>query len=124
MLGSGCYRDVYVLKQNPNYVVKIERDPSTGAFCNVTEWRNWVTYKDFKFLSDWLAPCELITETGQMLIQRRVTHKRRKDYPKYVLAVLCDLKLNNFGWIGDKFVCCDYPFIPFYHLKTGKNSLK
>lgn len=120
-IGEGVHRDVYELKTNPEYVVKIERDPSTGDFANVTEWRNYINNKDWKFLGQWLAPCELINETGQVMIQRRVEHRRRKDYPKYIPSVFTDLKLRNFGWIGDRFVCCDYSFMPF---TLGKNKMK
>ncbi|WP_287059492.1 hypothetical protein, partial [Algoriphagus sp.] len=38
LIGKGTYRDVYELKANPRYVVKIERDMSTGRFCNATEY--------------------------------------------------------------------------------------
>lgn len=109
-IGEGLYRDVYVLKQNPKYVVKVETDPSRTTFANVTEWRNYINNKDWTFLEKWLASCEAINETGQILIQERVSWdgKKRKDYPKYIPSIFTDLKLKNFGWIGDRFVCCDY----------------
>lgn len=107
-IGYGLYRDVYVLKQNPSYVVKIERDMSTGAFANVCEWRNYIDLKDWKWFSEWMSPCELINQTGQVLIQRRTTAGKRKDYPKHIPAFFTDTKLSNFGWIGDRFVCHDY----------------
>lgn len=108
-IGSGCYRDVYVLKQNPDYVVKIEREP--GAFCNVQEWCNWINCKEWVAFSNWLAPCEMITEDGRVLIQRRVTHGKRKDYPKHIPSFFLDLKVKNFGWIDGRFVCVDYPWL-------------
>ena len=123
-IGKGLYRNVYVLKQNPNYVVKIEGDLTTTQFANVTEWRNYINNKEWKWFEEWLAPCEMINETGQVLIQRRIEHKRRKDYPKYIPVMFTDLKLKNFGWIGDRFVCCDYSFIPFYIITTGKSKMK
>jgi len=110
LIGKGLYRDVYVLKQNTKYVVKIERDMTTAQFANATEFRHYIDNREWDFLKDWLAPCELINETGQVMIQQRITHGRRKDYPKYIPYVFTDLKLKNFGWIGDKFVCCDYSF--------------
>lgn len=113
LLGSGLYRDVYECKINPKYVIKIERDPSLAAFANVTEWRNYQNNLEWRFINSWLAPCILINETGQVLIQERVSTegKRRKDYPKYVPSLFTDLKLKNFGWIGDRFVCCDYSYM-------------
>lgn len=111
-IGSGLYRDVYVLKQNPKYVVKIERDMSTGVFANATEWRNYIDNLEWNWFSKWLAPCEMITETGQVLIQQRVCfHKERKFYPNHIPALFTDIKVGNFGWIADRFVCCDYSFL-------------
>lgn len=121
-IGAGLYRDVYVLKQDSNYVVKVERDMSTGNFANVTEWRNYIENKEWTYIKDWLAPIELITETGQILIQRRVTleGKKCKDFPKYIPAAFTDLKRKNFGWIGEQFVCCDYSFLIPIHPKFNK----
>lgn len=112
LLGQGTHRDVYVLRQDPSYVVKIEREPGRGAFANAMEYRNWMDNKDWKFLASYLAPCILINETGQVMIQKRVSRdgKRRKDYPKRIPSVITDRKFKNFGWIGDQFVCCDYSF--------------
>lgn len=124
LIGQGLYRDVYVLKQYPDFVVKIEVDMSKGTFANVTEWRNYINNKEWKWFSKWLAPCVLIDTTGKVLIQKRVRHRRRKDYPKYLPALFTDLKLSNFGWIGDNFVCCDYSFFPIYFLKVGSSKMK
>ena len=110
-IGSGSCRDVYAFKQYPEYVIKIERDPSGGDFANVCEWKNWVNHRQWNLIGEWLAPCIAINETGQVLVQRRVRPGRRKDYPKYIPVLLTDLKLENFGWIGKKFVCCDYPML-------------
>lgn len=63
-LGQGLYRDVYVLKQNPDYVVKIERDPYTYQFANVTEYKNYINNKEWKWFEQWLAPVELINQTA------------------------------------------------------------
>lgn len=119
LIGKGLYRDVYVFKQNPDYVVKIERDMAIGNFANATEWRNYINNKEWKWLEQWLAPCELINLTGQILIQQRVEHRPRKFYPTHVPACFTDLKLANFGFIGDRFVCCDYSFLTFV-MKSSK----
>lgn len=110
-IGHGLYRDVYVLKAFPEYVVKIERDMSLAQFANATEWANYMNHSWDNIVGDWLAPCLMINQTGSILIQRRITHGKRKDYPKYIPAVFCDLKLQNFGWVDGKFVCCDYSFM-------------
>ncbi len=123
-IGKGVYRDVYVLKQNPNYVVKIERNPCNGVFSNVTEWRNYQNNKEWEWLSEWLAPCEMINETGQILIQHRIHHKEKNFYPKYIPSIFTDLKYKNFGWIKDRFVCCDYAFIPIFTIRKGESKMK
>ena len=125
-IGAGVYRDVYILKQDNNYVVKIERDMSTGIFANVTEWRNYINNKEWDYIKDWLAPIELINQTGQIMIQKRVSleGKKCKDFPKYIPSLFNDLKRKNFGWIGDKFVCCDYSFFIPLIVQKNKNELK
>ncbi len=111
LLGSGVYRDVYAFSGFPEYVIKIERDMNKGIFANVTEWRNYIDNAEFKWLEQQLAPCILINQTGQVLVQRRVEHRARKEYPKFIHWIFTDVKLSNFGWIGNRFVCCDYSFL-------------
>lgn len=119
LIGQGLYRDVYEFKGYPNLVIKIERCNEIGSFCNATEWRHWIDNREWKYLSSWLAPCFLISKDGNVLIQRRVTWKgkKRKDYPKEIPSLFTDLKVSNFGWIGDRFVCCDYAF---FRISFGK----
>ncbi len=123
-IGFGCYRDVYILKHNSGYVVKIESDPSNGMFANVTEWRNFINNKEWAFLSDCLAPCELISEDGRVLIQRRITFKSKELYPKWIPIMFTDIKTSNFGWIGKKFVCCDYAYIPICIVQKGRPKMQ
>lgn len=113
MIASGLYRDVYVLKQNPDYVVKIERDMKHNAFVNALEWNNWEWNKGWGRFSVYLAPCHFINHTGNFLIQTRLTRisNKIKDFPKLVPSLFTDKKIQNYGWIGDQFVCCDYPHL-------------
>jgi hypothetical protein len=122
LIGEGSFRNVYVLKLDPRFVVKVERDMSRSDYSNATEWRNYINNKDWTYLKDWLAPCELISESGQLMVQQRVNWdgKRRKDYPKYIPHVFTDTKLKNFGWIGDRFVCCDYSYLKIM-IKSDKD---
>lgn len=113
LLGSGVTRDVYEFKPDPRFVVKIERDQSMGNFCNVTEWRNYIDNRYWKWFAKYLAPCELISWDGVILIQRRIEFRDRIEYPIEIPAMFTDTKYSNFGWIGNQFVCCDYAFIPF-----------
>ena len=111
LLGSGVYRDVYVFKQSPQHVIKIERDMSTANFTNVTEWRNYIDLREWKSFSKYLAPCEAISQTGQILVQQRIRHGQKNEYPKQIPAYFTDIKRSNYGWIGTQFVCCDYPML-------------
>ncbi|HAZ25311.1 MAG TPA: hypothetical protein DCY95_12405, partial [Algoriphagus sp.] len=93
LIGKGTYRDVYELKANPRYVVKIERDMSTGRFCNATEYVNWCDLRFWDFIEPWLCPCVRITETSQVLIQKRAKPIESIDQlPKEVPAIFTDLK--------------------------------
>jgi hypothetical protein len=119
-IAEGQYRLVYELKGNKNYVVKIEKFPDKGYFANVTEWKNWMNNKDWKLLGKWLAPCVMINQTGQVLIQKRVKQKEEAKYPKKIPNVFVDTKYANAGWIGKQFVFCDYPFFVQTSLKLKK----
>ena len=123
-IGSGLYREVFVLKENPSFVVKVERDQSTGQFANVTEWRNYIDNREWKWFAKYLASCEFISASGRILIQRRLEHRDKKEYPKKIPAMFTDTKYKNFGWIGNQFVCCDYSFIPFYIVRKGGKKFK
>lgn len=121
-LGEGLFRDVYVMKQDKRFVVKVERDMSTGMFANATEWRNYVDNHEDQQIGPWLAPCEAVNETGQILIMRRIRHEPLVSYPKHVPSCFTDLKRTNYGFLGARFVCCDYSFllrVPF-RMKRAK----
>jgi hypothetical protein len=57
---------------------------SQGIFANATEMRNYSDNRDWNLLKGWLAPCELINETGELLIQKRVSWegKTQKRLPQ------------------------------------------
>ena len=113
MIGQGTYRDVYELKGNPRYVVKIERDMSTGRFCNATEWVNWCDLRFWDFIEPWLCPCVRITETSQVLIQKRAKPISMDLLPENVPAVFTDLKRSNWGILNKRPVLLDYPYLKY-----------
>lgn len=102
-IGQGQYREVYECKIDPRYVVKIEENPE--VFANIMEY---MTYRQRPELHLYLAHPAFITDDGKILVQRRVKHKDIKYYPDRIPAVFCDLKITNCGWIGKRFVACDY----------------
>lgn len=124
-IGTGLHRKVYIFKPDDRYVVKIERSMKGKQFINVNEWSNWEWVKEWVVFSKWLAPCEWISENGQILIQRRI--QRIVDggsdkFPKKIPSLLTDTKYFNFGWLDGRLVCCDYPFFVGgdYKLKNAK----
>jgi hypothetical protein len=124
-LGKGIHRDVYTFKQDDRFVVKLERDFSKNSlvFSNIGEWRNWCEHLYYTKVSSFLAPCLTINNSGQILIQRRVTREidgDKRTPPKYLPNLLTDTKLFNFGWIDDKFVCVDYSTMIRTDLKMKK----
>lgn len=115
LIAQGTYRDVYELKGNKNYVVKIERDMSTGQFCNACEYRNWCDNRFWDYLSPWLCPCVRINETSQVLIQKRAKPiKSIEELPSHVPSLFSDLKMSNFGKIGNRVVILDYPWLRLF----------
>ena len=105
LIASGLNRDVYECKHDANWVVKIQK---TTNFDNVLEYKLWDAYYHAPEYKKWLAECLTITETGLVLYQRKVEHKSIEFYPDKVPCWFTDFKIQNFGWIGKNFVCCDY----------------
>lgn len=111
LLDFGLHRNVYILKQNPHYVVKEEKDLSQGYYCNIMEFRTWINNKEWTTFSKWLAPSVMMRKDGYLLIQKRVRFYEKREYPSHIPSLFTDLKRTNFGWIGNRLVCCDYAFL-------------
>ena len=117
-IGFGVYKDVFVFQPNTDLVIKFA---ATDPAMNYREWDIWNSVD--KEIKKWLAPCVRISDCGVFLIQKRVERKPKKDYPKMIPAFLTDTKYSNFGWIDNKFVCCDYG--GFYNIfLDGKPNTK
>ena len=106
-LGTGAYREVFELRLNPEYVVKMDYT-TNDAFSNVKEWLFWEAYKEDKKVSEWLAPCVSISSCGICLIQKRTEPARRSDLPDKVPGFCTDLKIENWGLLDGKPVMHDY----------------
>ncbi|WP_439397025.1 hypothetical protein ACRQ5Q_08330 [Bradyrhizobium sp. PMVTL-01] len=104
-LGQGTASEVFLLKPNPDFVVKLEI--TAQSFQNVAEWEIW-SYVRGNPMERWFAPCKMISDSGTMLIQRRVQPLRLHELPKRIPEFLCDLKPENFGLLDGRFVCSDY----------------
>jgi hypothetical protein len=119
LIGQGTYREVYELKGNPDFVVKVEKDPTKARFANVCEWINWIDNKEWDYLYPWLCPCVDITENGQFLIQHRAKPIKIDQLPEKVPSLFTDLKASNFGWFENRVVIVDYTFFAI-HSPTNK----
>ena len=79
------------------------------------------TYRDVyeDFIEPWLCPCVRITETSQVLIQKRAKPIESIDQlPKEVPAIFTDLKRSNWGILNKRAVITDYPYLR--HVFTQK----
>lgn len=125
LLGNGTHRDVYVFKHDPKWVIKVEKDMGELQFVNALEWHNWNWNIYFEVLNKFLAPCLTISKCGRILIQQRV--KREVDggssnFPTHLPNWITDTKRGNFGWIGKRFVCIDYPHLINIQFRMRKSK--
>lgn len=104
-MGYGTFRHIYNHATDPDVVVKLEN--GAQSFHNVTEWQVWQSVKDTEF-AKWFAPVKHISASGTVLIMQRAQPVTVKDLPKKVPAFFTDLKAENWGRIGNRFVCVDY----------------
>jgi hypothetical protein len=125
-IGSGLFRDVYEYVDRKDLVVKIAKD-TRGNICNSIEFQVWSEVMYFKNeleeIKNWFAPVESISTNCCVLIMKRTQEKPNKKRPDLLPKLLVDTHYDNFGWIGDKFVCHDYGSQPFFKDLTV-NQLK
>jgi len=112
ILGEGSTRHTYVYNLDPKYVIKVETGNSGH---NMVEYLLWDEIKDLQgnlsWVKEWFAPVKWISPNGKLLVMERTYEKIYNVRPRKVPDFFTDLKRNNFGWIGKKFVCHDYGFI-------------
>lgn len=123
-LGDGVSRTVFEYLPDKSCVVKLEH--ATRSFQNVMEWDLWQQHSAGKGTSTlkWLAPCVSISESGNVLVQKRTkpvpwTWK----LPKLAPNVLCaDMKRENWGIYRRRLVCHDYGrHDAIFYASKGKN---
>lgn len=104
-LGFGCYRSVYQYLPDPTLVLKVAAERPDQ---NVIEHAIWKEVESVKGIAKWFAPCLHISPCGVYMLQRKVQFGLPKDYPAKIPACFTDLKYENYGFIGNQLVCCDY----------------
>jgi len=122
-IGSGSFRTVYEYNFDKSYVIKVEHGNSE---CNLMEYTLWKEIEnlcgDLAWVRDWFAPVLWISPNGKVLVMKRTQEKDNKERPRKVPDFFTDLKRDNFGWIGSKFVCHDYGFI--YRFLTYSKKMR
>lgn len=123
-IGSGQFRYVYEYNLDSNYVIKIEPNNTES---NITEHILWDEIKglcgDLDWVSKWFAPVLWMSPNGKILVMQKTEEKPDKERPREIPAFFSDLKRDNFGWIGNRFVCHDYGMI-FKFIKYEKKMQK
>lgn len=118
-IGSGMSRVVYEYLPDPSYVIKEEK--YVGHFQNVIEWEIWENVQYIPHIAKWFAPCLKISPNGMYLIQKKVTPAEANKYPKEIPYFFKDLKMDNYGLLNGKIVCCDYgTFLREDHFDTKR----
>lgn len=111
-IGEGLHRKVYEYNLNEKYVIKLE---TANTSANMTEYFLWDEIQgltgNLAWVKDWFAPVKWISPNGKIIVMQKTEEKPGKPRPTKVPAFFSDLKYNNWGWIGNKFVCHDYGFI-------------
>jgi len=108
-LATGAFREVYNYNLDHRYVVKIE---PCNSNCNIVEYMIWDEVKGLinnsEWVKKWFAPVKWISPNGRILVMQKTKVNHKKKKPEKIPAFLWDIKEENFGWIGNDFVCHDY----------------
>lgn len=114
-LGSGAYRAVYEHNWDDKWVIKVE---SNSTHCNLTEYILWDEIQglcgNLSWVKEWFAPIQWISPNGKLLCMQKTSEfpkNKKLTRPKEIPAFFTDVKWENFGWIGNRFVCHDYGFL-------------
>jgi hypothetical protein len=126
-IGGGCYRSVYDYNLDDKYVIKIEPN---NTECNMVESMLWDEIRglkgDLAWVKDWFAPVLWMSPNSKILVMEKTSEfpkNKKLERPREVPAFFTDLKKDNFGWIGNRFVCHDYGFI-YKFIKYEKKMQK
>lgn len=110
-IGTGVYRSAYEYNLDKKYVIKVE---PLNTQCNHTEYLIWKEVYwmegDMKWVKDWFAPVKWLSPNGRLLVMEKTNPypRTKRDRPAEIPDFFTDVKWDNFGWIGDRFVCHDY----------------
>lgn len=102
----GCGQFRYVFDYTKGAVIKIDIG---NVLANSAEWHTWVEIEEHPDVAKWFAPVIRCSEGGKLLIMQKADMNRPiEDYPTEIPDFFCDVKKQNFGFIGKQLVCVDY----------------
>lgn len=104
-IAYGAHRHVFNHASDATLVVKLE--DIAKHFYNVNEWQAWERIRYTPF-AKWFAPCVDISPCGTVLLMKKAKAVTAEELPKLVPAFFTDLKAENWGKLGKRFVCVDY----------------
>lgn len=105
-IGGGSSREVFECKLHPDFVVKVQYN---GGFDNAIEYEIWSAICEADWWAKWFAESVYISRTGKILIQQKIDFKEsKKEYPKKIPRFFTDIKVTNYGFVGNQLKCCDY----------------
>ena len=123
-ISGGNYRAVYEHTHDPTKVIKVEYGNNQktehdcnmqNSFCNVQEFLMWREIEGLtgklEWVKKWFAPIHWISPGGHILCMDKTSAMPEKQRPDKVPSFMWDIKQDNFGWIGDDFVCHDYAHV-------------
>lgn len=113
-IGEGIGRKVFQHATDESLVVKIAITQE-GVRCNSNEYTLWEEIQglkgDLAWVKDWFAPVVGISENANILVMKKTQKKSEKKRPTEIPSFILDAHYDNFGWLGNKFVCHDYGVI-------------
>jgi|SRR5581483_2835676 len=118
-IGSGQFRDVYLLNIDESKVVKVEKGVSYENFGEYDVWQNVQHTK----WGRWFAPVLWFSNYGSCLIQPRCAPLPATGRPKRLPDFFADIKSDNWGLLNGRVVCFDYGHHQFYRRGVKRAKL-
>lgn len=122
-IGSGSFRSVFNHNLDDRYVVKIE---PLNTLCNIVEYMIYEEVQgltgDLEWVKDWFCPVVWLSPNGRILVMKKTQQRNNRKKPEKIPKFLWDVKSNNFGWVGNKYMCHDYG--QFYNMINYPNKMR
>lgn len=122
-ISAGTFRSVFNHNLDGGYVVKVEPQNTS---CNLVEYMIYEEVHhltgDLDWVKDWFCPVTWISPNGRILVMKKTRQYENRKKPEKVPKFLWDVKSENFGWVGNKYMCHDYG--QFYNMINYPRGMK